>query len=217
MGINKPELLHLLSPERLGPYLLAANGVLGNALALYEHNQALSEALYIPLQNLEVGLRNSLHCMLTQEFGEGWFSSAIVRKPSHTKAILEAKAKLQRAGKTPDPGRVVAELSFGFWTGFFDACYDQSLWHRHLRSVFTGASSSQPLTRKLFSGRLEAIRRLRNRVFHHEPILRIAQLAHTHQDIQFIMEMLGRDLQAWNVIHDRFPMVMERSVHSNWV
>jgi hypothetical protein len=62
MAINKPELLHLLSPERLGPYLLATNGVLGNALALYEHNQALSEALYIPLQNLEVGLRNRLHC-----------------------------------------------------------------------------------------------------------------------------------------------------------
>ncbi len=57
MPIDKFALLHLLSPERLGPYLVATNSNLDSALDLYVHNQALSEALYIPLQNLEIGLR----------------------------------------------------------------------------------------------------------------------------------------------------------------
>jgi hypothetical protein len=56
----------------------------------------------------------------------------------------------------------------------------------------------------LFSGRLESIRRLRNRMFHHEPILRMRQLAQNHQDIQFILGLLGPDLQHWNTLHDRF-------------
>jgi hypothetical protein len=212
MTFNKQELLQILSAERLGPYLLAANDDFGTALALYEHNQALSEALYIPLQNLEVGLRNRLHVMLSLQFGQTWFDSGVIRKPAQVRAIQEAKDKLQRVGKPTDPGRIVAELNFGFWTGFFDACYDQPLWHRHLRAVFSGAPRGQALTRKLFSGRLEAIRRLRNRVFHHEPILRIRQLAQTHSDLQLLLGLLGPDLQGWNALHDRFPAVIAKGV-----
>ena len=212
MTINKQELLQILSVERLGPYLLAAKDDFDFALALYEHNQALSEALYIPLQNLEVGLRNRLHVMLTHHFGRAWFDTGVIRKPAQVRAIQEAKDKLKRAGKPADPGRIVAELNFGFWTGFFDTCYDQPLWHRHLRAVFIGAPRGQALTRKLFSGRLEAIRRLRNRVFHHEPILRIRQLAQTHADLQFLLGLLGPDLQGWNARHDRFPTVVAMGV-----
>ena len=138
MTINKQELLQLLSAERLGPYLLAAKDDFDAALRLYEHNQALSEALYITLQNLEVGLRNRLHGMFTQQFGRAWFDTEVIRKPAQVRAIQEAKDKLQKVAKPIDPGRIVAELNFGFWTGFFDTCYDQPLWHRHLRAVFLG-------------------------------------------------------------------------------
>lgn len=212
MAINKSELIPLLSPERLGPYLAAAGADLDRALALYEHNQALSEALYVPLQNLEVGLRNRLNAMLSQYFGPAWFDTGVILKPAQINGVQEAKGKLARSGKPCDPGRLVAELNFGFWTGFFDTCYDQPLWHRHLRAVFPGASLGQPLTRKMFSGRLENIRRLRNRVFHHEPILRMRQLAQTHQDLRFVMGLLSSEFEAWNDLHDRFPVVLSASV-----
>jgi len=49
-------------------------------------------------------------------------------------------------------------------------------------------------------------------VFHHEPILRMRQLAQNHQDIQFILGLLGADLQHLNTLHDRFPTVMAKGV-----
>ena len=204
MVLLKSKLIPLISPERLGPYLKDASGDLHKAFELYEHNQALSEALYIPLQNLEVGLRNRMDGMLSQHFGSRWFDGGVVQKQAQLRALQDAMNKLTRSQKTHDPGRIIAELTFGFWTSFFDGLYDQPLWHHHLREVFPGSMDGQALTRKLFSGRLESIRRMRNRVFHHEPIFRMEKLALVYGDITYILALLSPDLEAWNKENDRF-------------
>jgi hypothetical protein len=208
MDPRKAELVPLLSSARLEPYLCATSRDLAKAIALYEHNQVLSEALYVPLQNLEVGLRNRLQTLFCREYGLAWFHSGLLRKPPQVRAVADACRKLDLAQKPMESGRVVAELSFGFWTGFFDSSYDQPLWHRYLRDVFPGAPLAQPLSRKLFSGRLEGIRRLRNRVFHHEAILRGNQVERTYADITFVMDFLSPALMDWNRERDRFPRVL---------
>lgn len=71
-----------------------------------------------------------------------------------------------REGKPLDAGRVVAELSFGFWTGLFGPKYTD-LWKDHLVKVFP----RRPLQRAQVQSRLNGIRKLRNRVAHHETIL----------------------------------------------
>jgi hypothetical protein len=215
MTFNKTELVHLLSSNRLGPYLASAQGDLDRAMALYEQNQALSEALYVPLQNLEVGLRNRLNTLFNTRFGPTWFETDLLQKPIQIRSVHEAQEKLKRACKPLESGRIVAELNFGFWTGFFDGCYDQPLWHHYLRDVFLGASPAQPLTRKLFSGRLEGIRRLRNRVFHHEPIFWMRELNRVYTDIDFVMNALSYDLGIWSREHDRFPALLT-AVDAAW-
>ena len=53
----------VISQERLSRYLAATNGDIGEALELYEHNIAISEALFGFLHGLEVAVReqHSLH------------------------------------------------------------------------------------------------------------------------------------------------------------
>ncbi len=57
MTQDKTRLIPFISQDRLAPYV-AATGNLDAAFEMYVHNQMISSALYIPLQNLEVGLRN---------------------------------------------------------------------------------------------------------------------------------------------------------------
>ena len=80
--------------------------------------------------------------------------------------LRKAKEILTKEGKPLDAGRVVAELSFGFWTGLTGPKYDV-LWRNHLVKIFP----RRPVQRAHVQTRLNSIRKLRNRVAHHEPIL----------------------------------------------
>jgi hypothetical protein len=87
-------------------------------------------------------------------------------EPEQTAMLRKAKDALQREGKPLDAGRVVAELNFGFWTGLIGPKY-ADLWRNHLVKAF----SRRPVQRAEVQTRLNSIRKLRNRVAHHEPIL----------------------------------------------
>jgi hypothetical protein len=67
-----------LSAERLQTYLRHVADDLDAALALYEKNMRLASAFYIPLQCLEVCLRNKMHAELTQKYGANWYASGNV-------------------------------------------------------------------------------------------------------------------------------------------
>ena len=97
-------------------------------------------------------------------------------------SIADAKKKLRRenARRRFDdleltPGRLVAELSFGFWTALFDARYDANgsaphqLWPSLAADIFPGMPRTLR-TRSNMSRYLNQIRDLRNRISHHEPI-----------------------------------------------
>ena len=63
-----------LSRERLQKYLVAEGDNLDLALRLYERNMRISEAFYVPLQGLEVCLRNSAHNQMCATYGPGWLT-----------------------------------------------------------------------------------------------------------------------------------------------
>ena len=107
-----------LNPERLGAY--RKDGVDDTTtLARYLLNMALCESLYSPLQFAEIALRNALHSSLTMRAGtDNWYNT--ISLPDWQKdQVIAAKNQLIRSGKLLDSGRVVAELTFGFWVGFF--------------------------------------------------------------------------------------------------
>lgn len=185
----QPEFFHQLrkaiSHERLDSYKARSNA--DNELLLaahYSKNIMLSESLYPVLQAIEIALRNSIHDTITEACGsEEWFNARYNILLSHElESIDKAKINLQRGNKDANPGRIMAELNFGFWTSLFDLRYEQRLWPLYLKAVFPFIPK-KIRTRKTISIRMNRIRRLRNRVFHHEPIWYWQDLRQQHNEI----------------------------------
>jgi hypothetical protein len=130
-----------LSLERLTPYLDLASGNRAYALRLYEWNTKVSEAMYSILQGFEVTLRNALHDAMSDAYKRpDWYQVAPLMTDEKIR-IEEAKNRIQRDGRTITPGRVVAELMFGFWSSLAGRAYAQTLWDKHLHQAFRARAS----------------------------------------------------------------------------
>lgn len=194
-----------VSPARLRRYLAFAQGDTAQALRLYMWNTALSEALYGPLQGLEITLRNKIHQRLSAVFGACWYDTpGCGMRHAQQEHIDRAKQALGFQRKPLEQDRVVAELSFGFWVGLFGPKYETHLWRPHLRKLFV--NSPAPFLRKRAHAALDEVRLLRNRVAHHEPILHL-RLAEEHRLIVDSIGWLCATTAAWVAHHSRFDTV----------
>lgn len=194
-----------LSLERFGRYLAWAAGERGRAIELYSLNTCLSESLYTPLQTLEVALRNRIHTVLADARGEEWFKDeTIILGPYQPGQVADAVAELEGAKKPVTAGRVVAALTFSFWTTMFNKDYEV-LWQQTLHLI-ADPSAPKGLKRKSFSGALTPIRILRNRIAHHEPILSW-NLPRHHAQIMELIAWLSPPAAHWCRENDRFPQV----------
>lgn len=194
-----------LTSERLAPYRRAVGGSLDDALALYEWNAAVGAAFFEELGHLEVFLRNTLHAQLAARHirlglpGE-WFDDPahMLDQRRHTD-IATARANLARDRKTETPGRVVAELSFGFWRFLLDRRYQTTLWAPALRLAFPHL---QPQRRADVYDPVYRLHRLRNRIAHQEPIHHQDLPGH-HHDLHRVAAYLDPDLRDWLAERDR--------------
>lgn len=118
--------------------------------------------------------------------------------------LAKAMEDIKRRGVDPKPGRVVAELTFSFWTAMFGAAYE-TLWQTSLHRIGS-RSDGKGLRRKDFSGPLAPIRTLRNRIAHHEPIL-AWNLAKHHNKMVELTGWLSPSAAAWCRTHSRFQEV----------
>jgi hypothetical protein len=200
----------MLSTDRLSPYRAATGGELLEAIRLYEQNTQLSESLYGVLQGLEIALRNAIHAQLSVGFGRADWYEVLSLEPEQTAMMLrKAKETLRREGKPFDPGRVVAELSFGFWTGLTGPKY-ADLWRNHLVKIIP----RRPVQRADLQTRLNSIRKLRNRVAHHEPILFSGRLEKYVREIFDTMAWMSPLAARWvrgnSSFAERFAAYRER-------
>src|SRR5688572_16549675 len=116
------ELTVIFSQERLDGYLSHShcNNSKNEALIAYSWNIELSQALYPALQVLEITLRNSLHKSISKNFQtERWFELPFLHEKEQLK-ISKAIRTIRDKKKPLTSGRIVAELSFGFWVSLFD-------------------------------------------------------------------------------------------------
>lgn len=106
----------------------------------------------------------------------------------HRRMIDEALDRLQRNGKRVTDGRVVAELSFGFWVGLLGPGrnYEMVLWRPALRHAF----GSHRVVRKDLHRTLNRLRVLRNRLAHAEPVFQ-RDLAADYADILRLLKVLS--------------------------
>lgn len=174
MVAREPEQLrvleHRLAVERLAPYRAACGGDLARAVAMYEWNAEVSAALGTTLGHLEVLLRNAMHDALaawtTARFGEPrWYidPAHVLTAESHVD-IAKARRRATHGGRQETPGRVVAELTFGFWRFLLARRYDRGLWHPCLHRAFARQQ------RRAVYDAVEQLHAARNRMAHHEPM-----------------------------------------------
>lgn len=205
--LNPEQLKSHLAAERIEAYAQDDQD-LEIALARYLLNLSLCESLYPSLQFAEITLRNAISAKLTHKFGsENWPRTNANFPLWQQEQIQGAIEKLGKRKKPTTSGRVIAEMSFGFWTGFFNKCHASTGIGHHLSaSIFPNAPKEEQNMKRL-DQRWTQIRELRNRVFHHERIIHWKDLDQQHAGILQVISWMNADMAVLAKRIDRFPKI----------
>lgn len=211
---NEEVVKRALSADRLRTYERAVDstGRRSTPLELYLWNARVSAAFLVPLHIGEVVVRNAVSDALTRMHGPRWpwvhgFRDSL---PSPASGY-NPRRELQRVAlrwKT-DAADVIPALSFVFWQKIFTQRFDARLWSHCMASVLPGADASTPwhVTRAQIHDDLEQIRRLRNRIAHHEPIFARA-LADDVDAIRRVVERRCVPTAEWMSGHEAVTQLL---------
>lgn len=211
-GFSPDRVQELLSPYRFPPYLERSDGDPARALQLYEWSANMSAAAFEIVAHLEVMMRNAIDTAMRDHYNEEfcgipWF---LCRPPmsDETHAAVDAvRARLRPLGRDTRH-QIVAGLSFGFWSGMLGRRYED-LWRVALRHAFPGSSGA----RKQVATAVEAIRKFRNRLAHHDSMLNI-DIPFEVRRVSQVAGFISPDGAAWLRQVDRTDAVYRVRPHS---
>lgn len=230
MNFAKHELL--FSKIRFSRYLIACGGNQDRAMALYKSNIQASQALYPLISLLEVSLRNAIDRELTKHYTDSnWLISKrndFANHPNLTykdfygnilpdyffiDKLKKAEDKLQFRRVPITHGKLLAELTFGFWVKFFDTSPIKILKGAPLQAFV----NKPHIKLGAVHSHLNSIVTLRNRISHSEPICFNSAGALCHVTIKGyetkIMDSIGwidSDLKVWGEKMNFFNSVYQR-------
>ena len=199
MAITKEELekyASTLSIERLLSFKQSDNDTIDVLIDRYKNNLRISQALYPELSTLEITLRNAIDTMLKGCISETWLEDEIKQQKilsNHDhEMLLSAYNDIDKlySNKNFTIGKVIANLTFGFWTNLCSKWYCSNIWNKGC--CFKGVFVNYPSKVNnigLIATKLRLIRRFRNRVFHYEPIFKNPQ--NTLKMYNEIIEMIS--------------------------
>jgi hypothetical protein len=194
-----------LSAPRLDRYLNECGGDLDQAFRLYAWNAKVASAFLRDLSDMEILVRNAFDRSVQDHWsGSGhWLldpgSPVLVVKwkedgsdTNHIAREMISKAIGKAGGLgVATPGKIVAELMFGFWASLATKAREHDLWTPYVSRAFV---SPRP-ERKEVNARLQALNDLRNRVAHHEALIN-RDLAALHTKILEICGWISPDVRA---------------------
>jgi len=90
------------------------------------------------------------------------------------------------------PGKVIAELTFGFWVDLLQSQNHRSLW---VDRKLNKASPFAKRKRRQIHGRLREIQLLRNRIFHHEGIITSSKVVYNGNGCPILRALC----EGWNM------------------
>lgn len=168
------ELTEALSRARLAPYYRQGD-TFEQAYQRYVWNVRLSEAMLPALNYLEIILRNKVDKLICRHFGQNWLvtlPASLRLNDSDKDKITDTIERFTREyRRAPHHDDIIAQINFGFWCAFFHKRYDPILWHRkHAITDVFPALPREKRTRRTIEQMLFLIKKLRNRIAHHEPI-----------------------------------------------
>ncbi len=200
-----------IAPRRFEAFATPSDRDEREALSRYVWNLELCAALYKPLHFLEIGLRNSVHNAVTTSTGQSdWFDNSSILKPRELELVSKVKSDLERRGIEVTPDRIVAGLNFGFWTTLFSSQYEQRIFVPHSALMFPNMPK-RARSRAAVSRRIEDARKLRNRVFHHEPIWHFTNLHARHEQLIEVISHISMPMRATLALIDNFNQVHDAS------
>jgi hypothetical protein len=185
----------------------------------YVLNAKISENFYFLLQNLEVSLRNAIYDGFKLHYPTDDFFYLHETNPKNRylsrheihdrecwKMLCGAKHSLRNI--TINDGKIIAELNFGFWTKLLlstDKKYTK-LWRQIFSEVFPHYTIVHSIDhdKGIIGKKIDAVRLLRNRIFHYEPIFNYPNLEQIHKDIVDILGWINKDMQNLSLIFDEF-------------
>ncbi len=161
-----------ISSARYTRYVSACRCRMQMARALYRANIKLSKELYGVIGMFEIVLRNSVNRHMTVLRGDEWLREAISSGGYLTgigceQSALSIQTAVDSLGDKYAHDKLVAKLSFGFWTYLF-AARPYAAADSTLLEIFP----FRPLgtNQKRVFKELVKINEIRNRIAHYEPI-----------------------------------------------
>ena len=199
----------LLSAKRIETYYKLFKGDKTKAIEYYQLNTKISEAFYPMLANLEIVLRNSVHQSFSIRFKtENWFE--ILDFQELVDQVNIAKSKITKNRQQLSCDKIVAELTFGFWTSLFNKQYAKLFW-RPLMFALKELDNKHK-DRDKIAYKLNQVRKFRNRIFHYEPICNdLLALKVNHNNIIDLLNWLDKDLLDWTLTIENFEKLYKRA------
>ena len=201
-------IVRTLSAKRFDTYLIAAGFNHDRALKLYIWNAELGAAFHLPIQSVEVALRNCVASSLSRQFGHHWWQNqtfiGILDQNRHHDLVL-AQRRIVKKNLPLVTSQMIAGLSFGFWVGMLHSRYNPQIWSASLRRAFPFLPPNE--NRHSLYINTGKIASFRNRISHHEPLFK-ADALKEHADILRVLSWLCPDTAMWIKPHCAVPRIV---------
>lgn len=202
--------IRYLAPDRFDSYAKPNDRDPLEAVARYLWSLAVSKSLQPTIHVFEVVFRNRIYSALaTVRNNPRWFEDARLLIRRDQESVTRAIDELERAKKPVTPGRVVAALTLGFWTGLYGKDYDKSIIRPTIRAAFPYSPAG--FKREWVTPDLRDIRWLRNRVAHHEPVAFASNLPAIHAAMHRLIGYMSPELSNFAKHLDDFSAVYGRT------
>jgi hypothetical protein len=213
------KVIECLSEDRLRPYYMFIPEVHQKlAVIPYDWLQALASYLFIPLQYLEITLRNKVHNALTSFYekkgrkillpgtSDEWItwmpSNPLIRRDVE---LARKNAKSEISGRPVITGDIISRLQFGVWIRILEEYPSKAapfyFWDFTVQNIFPNAPDR---SRKVIINEMRGINVLRNRLFHYEPIWKyknmpnfqqgIAEMSRKFREIMSVVKWMSLDM-----------------------
>lgn len=190
------DLLAALPAPRLRPFLRETDDDADKALELYRWSHQMAADSLTVISHVEVLLRHRIDSLLAEHFDEHhrqipWFmqpSTLDERQNENLQKITDRHVNRRTLARD----QIIAATDLGFWTAFLSPSR-QGLWDRCLHRGFDKRVVKE---RKDVSTALEKLRNFRNRVAHHDSLLK-TPVHEEMANLRKIADALDASLASW--------------------
>lgn len=181
---------------RMAPFLREASHDAERSLELYRWNHQMAADCLTVVSHVEVLLRHRTDTLLSSYFDEPvrgipWFMQPGALNARQQEDLQKVQKRLVANGKL-SRDQIIAGTDIGFWNGFFSSSR-QELWNKALHGGF---DKRMVKTRADVSSALEKARTFRNRLAHHDSLLRVSVHEEVH-NLLWLARAMDARLAAW--------------------